>query len=316
MLAGANINPIYHFESFFLFAFFFFQSSAFQRLMRSARAEKLKLFFHRRTHLYSLGRTVIGDINDVVQVVAHGNEQIEEQLAAACLHLSLHGAAALERLAATYDECKIMSTETTVRIRRVGIGVLGRPQDSTDVDAGMQPLLAQSQTLKLLEAVPVRGTVDDSVTQDLGPHAGEVDGGIGARAGAVRSWWWFLRSPHTVLELPGVTVPVMNQARIVISLVEILEHGREDLGLLVRKGDSLVHGIRRVLATGRLKERRLAEDVLVCRKQTPLAANGKGDNGRGRDVDGLSGCRFVLYDRALQLRHLCFDLLLGGAWLL
>lgn len=316
MLAPAYIDPIYHFEFFFLcFLFFYPPLSNGCRCTQPVPKSKSCSFIV-VPYLYSLGRTVISDVDDVVQVVAHGNEQVEEQLAAAGLHLSLHGAATLKRLAAADDQSKVVSTEATVRIRRVGISVLGRPQDGADVDAGMQPLLAQSQTLQLLEAVPIGGTVDDCVTQDLGPHAGEIDGGIGARA-VVRGWWWLLRSPHAVLELPGVTVPVVNQAWIVVSLVEILEHCRKDLGLLVGKGDSLVHGIRRVLATSRLEKGRLAEDILVCRKKTSLAANGKGDNRRGRDIDGLSWCRFVLYDRALQLRHLCFDMLLGGrAWLL
>jgi len=37
-------------------------------------------------------------------VVAHGHKQVEEEFAAASLHLSLHGAAALKGLAAADDQ--------------------------------------------------------------------------------------------------------------------------------------------------------------------------------------------------------------------
>lgn len=54
----------------------------------------------------------VARLNDVVEVVAHGDEQVEEQLpasiavhvAAALFHLGLHGAAPLEGLAAPDDE--------------------------------------------------------------------------------------------------------------------------------------------------------------------------------------------------------------------
>ena len=50
-------------------------------------------------------------LHDVVDVVAHGNEQVEEQLRVALLHLHLHRAAAFEGLAAADDECKVVGTE-------------------------------------------------------------------------------------------------------------------------------------------------------------------------------------------------------------
>lgn len=209
-----------------------------------------------------------------------------------------------------------MGAQATVRVRRVGVGILGRSQDRADIDAGLQPLLAEGQTLQLLEAVLVRGTVDDSVTKDLGPNAGKINGGFGRRAWVaapdIRVWRWLLRSPHAVLELPRVAVPVVHQAGIVIALVEILEDGRKDLGLLVREGDSLVHDIQGFPLARRLEKGRLAEDILVRGKEPSLAANSKSDNRRGRDVDGLGACRFVLYVRDLQLGHLRLDVLLGG----
>jgi hypothetical protein len=63
-----------------------------------------------------LGRPGVGRVNDVVEVVAHGDKQVEEELpaslavhvAAALFHLGLHGAAALERLAAADDEGQVV----------------------------------------------------------------------------------------------------------------------------------------------------------------------------------------------------------------
>lgn len=73
----------------------------------------------------SLWCTSVGNVNDIVKVVAHGHKQVEEQLAAARLHLGLHGSAALEGLAAADDQGEVMSAQTAVRVGRVSVGVLG-----------------------------------------------------------------------------------------------------------------------------------------------------------------------------------------------
>lgn len=57
-------------------------------------------------------RRDLPDLHDVVDVIAHGDEQVKEHLCAALLHLHLHCAAALEGLAAADDECEVMSAET------------------------------------------------------------------------------------------------------------------------------------------------------------------------------------------------------------
>ena len=57
------------------------------------------------------------------QVVAHGDEQIEEEWGTTILHLNLHSAAALERVAAANDEGEIVRPQFAVRGRCVGVGV-------------------------------------------------------------------------------------------------------------------------------------------------------------------------------------------------
>lgn len=56
----------------------------------------------------------VGRINNVVKVVAHGDEQVEKELAAASLHLSLHCSAPLESLPAADDECEVMGAQARV----------------------------------------------------------------------------------------------------------------------------------------------------------------------------------------------------------
>jgi len=84
-----------------------------------------------------------------------------------------------------------------------------------------------------------------------------------------------------VLELPRVALPVLDQARIVVSLVEVLENGGEDLRFFVRKGYPPTLRIEEVVAAGSLKERRLSEDILVRRKEPSLTAHSECDYGRG-----------------------------------
>src|ERR1700743_177525 len=63
-----------------------------------------------------LGRALV-QVLKVVQVVAHGDEKVEEHLAP-LLHLHLHGAAALERSAAANNQSEVVSAQARVRVRR------------------------------------------------------------------------------------------------------------------------------------------------------------------------------------------------------
>jgi len=129
-------------------------------------------------------------VNDVVEVVAHGDKQVEKQFptsfavhvaAAALLHLGLHGAAALEGLAAPDDERQVMSAQAAVRVGRVCVTVLSAAEDGADVDAGLQPLLPQREPLELFEPVALRDTVHDRVTEYVLTDAREVHGRLDSR---------------------------------------------------------------------------------------------------------------------------------------
>lgn len=73
---------------------------------------------------------------DVVNMVAEGDKEVEEQLAASVEHLGLHGAAALESVAAADDESKEVCAELGVVVGSVCISVAGRQEDGVACDAG------------------------------------------------------------------------------------------------------------------------------------------------------------------------------------
>lgn len=184
------------------------------------------------------------------------------------------------------------------------IGVLRRSQDSADVDAALEALLAQGEALEFFEAVAVGGAVDDRVAEDIGVYAREVDRrvGCGARIGIGRG----VRAAGVlrvgVLELPGVARSVMNQPRVVVPLVEVLENGGENLRFLIGEVNPPALRIKELLAAGPIEEGRLAEDIFVRSKEPALAADGQGDDGGGRG--GLRRRVLLVVERSLQFRQL------------
>jgi hypothetical protein len=59
-------------------------------------------------------------------VIAQCNEQVEEQLAAAIVHLKLHRATPLEGAATANDQGKVVRTKLRICFWRVGVGVASR----------------------------------------------------------------------------------------------------------------------------------------------------------------------------------------------
>lgn len=173
---------------------------------------------------------------DVVDMIAEGNEQVEEELGAAIEHLELHGTAPLEGAAAPDDEGKVVRPQLGVGVGRISVGVPGRRQYGAALNARLQALLSQRDTLELLEPVLIGGAVDDGVLQDVTINAVVVDRHL-----------WGGASPSALfrrLELPRVLTLVVDKAGVVVALVEVLKDGGEDLGLLVWQVHAL--GVLRV----------------------------------------------------------------------
>jgi len=196
--------------------------------------------------LNRVGRAAVAILDNIVDVVAHRHEQVEEELRVALLHLHLHRAAALEGLAAADDEGEVVGAEARVAGRRVRIREACTAQDGRDVDAGLQALLTKSEALQVWQGEAERGTVNGCVTEDIVAHAVVVDGrGIVetdellrlVRVVRARGEGGSCRV-SCVLEGPRVALLVVQEARVVVALVEVLEDGREDLWLLVWEADA------------------------------------------------------------------------------
>jgi hypothetical protein len=57
-----------------------------------------------------------------------------------------------------------------------------------------------------------------------------------------------------LLKLPRISLLVVDEARIIVALVEILEDGREDLGLLIRQRDLLALRVEHLVLQHALEE--------------------------------------------------------------
>lgn len=130
-------------------------------------------------------------------------------------------------------------------------------------------LLPQRNLLQFFEPVLLPGAVYHRVLQNLTLDAVVVDSrfdwavGIGG------------------LELPRVAALAVDEAWVVVTLIQELKHGREDFGLFVRKRDALRVALGEVLVQSRLEERRKAEDVLVSGEEAVLVPDNERDDGRG-----------------------------------
>lgn len=83
------------------------------------------------------------------------------------------------------------------------------------------------------------------------------------------------------LQLPRVLPLIVDEARVVVAFVEILEDRGEDLGLFVRQRDALRRCFHELSAAGGLEEGRYAEDVFVGGEEPLFAADDEGYDGGG-----------------------------------
>ncbi len=134
-------------------------------------------------------------------------------------------------------------------------------------------MLAQGDALQLLEAVLLGSAVDGRVLQQLALDAVVIDGGLGATVVA------------GLLQLPRVPLLVVHKARVVVGLVEILENGREHLGLFVGQRNLLGLRVHHLVLQDALEEGRGGQDILMGGKDALFLADDEGDD-RG---DGAAG---------------------------
>ncbi len=199
----------------------------------------------------------------VVEVITHGDKQIKEQFPAG-LHLHLHRAASLEGGATADDEGQVMGAQLGVGIGRVGVSVPRTGQDRAALNARLQPLFSQRQSLEFFESVFLGGAIHDGIFQDRPRDGVEIHRRLARPA---------------ILEFPGLASLAVADPRVVVPFIEILEHRREDLRFFVGEVDSTGMRFLKLSSTGRREEGRVAEHVLVGSEQTLLPTADDGDDG-------------------------------------
>lgn len=162
---------------------------------------------------------ILPDLREVVHVVAHCHKQVKKQLATN-LHFHLHGPASLESLATSDDESQVMSAQSRLRVRRVVIRVPSRSQDHVGRDSDLKALLAERNALQLFQAVLLGCTVDHRVSEYNASHT-RMEESRPARPAAT-TVVGILR----VLKVPRVSALAMQQAWVIIALVEELKNAR------------------------------------------------------------------------------------------
>ncbi len=150
-----------------------------------------------------------------------------KQFAATNLHFHLHGSAPLESLATSDNQSKVMSAEPGVRVRRVIIRKASRCHNDIDLDSRLEALFPKRQALQLVQSKLLGCAVDSGVFEQDSAHTVMIDCRLD-RSAATK----FLRVLR-IFELPRVTTLVVQQAWVVITLVEVFEDAGKDLGLSV-----------------------------------------------------------------------------------
>jgi hypothetical protein len=139
----------------------------------------------------------------------------------------------------------------------------------------LQTLFPKSQALQFLEAILLRGAIYDGVPKKAFSHARNVYCGLDGSATTSVFWIWGF---HCILELPSASALVMQQAWVVVALVEVFEDTGKNLGFLVGKVDPLTLSLEKLPPASRRKERRQTENVLVRCKKSSLATDRDGDD--------------------------------------
>lgn len=143
-------------------------------------------------------------------MVDHGHKEIEEQLAA-LFHFVLHCAAALECVSGSNYESKIVSSQLGVGVGSVGICESSRREYGRALNARLETLLLESKLLQLFQTVLVSLTVDDGIFQDRSDRRLDY-GFVVAVAGTI------------ILKIPAVALFIILHARVVVTLVQVLEY--------------------------------------------------------------------------------------------
>lgn len=120
-----------------------------------------------------------------------------------------------------------MSAKSRVRVRSVVVSKASRSNDHINLNSRLKPLFPKSETLQLVQTEFLSSAVDDGVFEQDPSHTRVVDCRLDGSTAAIVVW------VLGVFELPRVATLVMQQAWVVVSLVEVFKDTGKDLRLSV-----------------------------------------------------------------------------------
>jgi hypothetical protein len=211
-------------------------------------------------------------LRQVIHVVDHGDEEVEEELAT-IFHFVLHRSAALESVSCPDNEREIVCTKLRVVVRGVRVRKPGGAEDGRALNSRLKALLLQCKFLQFFKSIAIGLAVYDGIFED--GSCSRVDNG-------------FASAVTIVFQIPAVTLLVVFQTRRVVTLVKVFENGGKDLGFLVGEIHSLVCGLE-VLSTQEVgEERTVRQHILMSSEESLLASDSDCDDSTEKVCQSLS----------------------------
>ena len=122
-----------------------------------------------------------------------------------------------------------MSAEPRICVRRVIVRKASRCHDDVDLDSRLKALLPKRQALQFVQSELLGCAVDGGVLEQDLAHTVVVDCRLDRSAATE------VLRVLGILELPRVAALVVQQAWVVVTLVEVFEDAGKDLGLSTTK---------------------------------------------------------------------------------
>jgi len=160
-----------------------------------------------------------------------------------------------------------VSPQLRVVIWGIVIGESRTREDGAALYPRLQALLLQAQSLQFVQAIPLCSTIQQRVLKNNLACSRMPDGRLDGTASIV------IRS--SVFQLMTTRSFVVDQARVVVTLVEVLEQRGEDFGEFVCERDTFLgsQSIKVLGPTKGGKEGRDGEDGLVAGKEARFRAD-------------------------------------------
>lgn len=120
-----------------------------------------------------------------------------------------------------------MSAKSRVRVRSVVVSKASRSDDHINLNSRLKTLFPKSEALQLVQTEFLSSAVNNGVFEQDPSNSRVVDCRLDGSTAAIVVW------VLGVLELPRVATLVVQQAWVIVSLVEVFEDTGKDLGLSV-----------------------------------------------------------------------------------